>query len=108
MMVINFAVFMSGTHLTTPCSLDFHRIASFHPVSYVDIMYVLFYDVVAAKPVEVVPVSHLIFHLGLAWLSFSHPWGASHPIDLTTDDIAYGTIVNAFNGLEVIGLIMPL
>ena len=50
-------------------------------------MDVLFYDVVAAQPGEVVPVAHLVVHLRLPGLTLPHPDAAAVPVDASQNDV---------------------
>ncbi len=50
------------------------------PVAHVDIVDVLLDDVIAAKPDEMIPVAHLVLHLGLARLARANPDGSAVPV----------------------------
>ena len=65
-------------------------------------------DVVAAEPVEIVPVAHLVFHLGHAFLAVARPNTASGPIDLRAGNLAYHPFLDLIQGLQVAILIVPL
>src|SRR5690606_2425686 len=63
---------------------------------------------VAAQPIEIIPVAHLIFHLGLIRFTGTDPDTTAVPIYLTGNDIAKRAILNTLDRLPVIGLITPL
>ena len=106
--VKNFAKLFASSHFTPASSLCFNGIALFHPVGHVNVVNVLLVDVVAAEPIEIIPVSHLIFHFGLACLAWIVPHAAADPIDTAAHDVANFAVVNAVNGLAVVALVMAL
>jgi len=76
---------------------------------------VLLNDVVAANPDKVIPVAHLIFHLGQFATVFLLQLGARFdpgrravPVNAHGDNVADCTIVKPFDGVEIIGLMTPL
>src|SRR5690606_20131544 len=73
MVVIYFAIFFIGTNLAAAHALRFYRVSSFKPVHHINIMYMLFNNMIAAKPVKIIPVAHLVFHLCLVGLAFFYP-----------------------------------
>src|SRR5262249_10587773 len=79
------------------------------PVEYVDVVDVLFDDVVAADPGVVVPVPHLLRDLG-GHLRPGRPGpeDALHPEAAPRDDVADLTGVNALDRLDVGGLVAAL
>ena len=58
--IVDFAVFLAGAYLATALALGFDGVAAHQPVNNIEVMNVLFGDVVTAEPVEVVPVLSLI------------------------------------------------
>src|SRR5690606_41862228 len=103
--IINLAVLFADTVCPTSRALNRNGIFSFYPVCYINIMNVLFDNVIAAQPVKIIPISHLILHLGLFRLAGADPNAAAVPIHLTRDDIAYRPIPYPFDGLAVVGLV---
>jgi len=79
-------------------------------------MNVLLDDVIAAEPVEHVPVSDLILHLrgGAAQLLRQlgpprlRPDRTAVPVHAHRQDIADGPVMQSFHGLEIVGLMTPL
>ncbi len=69
-----------GPDLATALSLRPNRVSFLHPVRDVEVVDVLLDDVVAAQPVEVVPVAHLVLHFGLSRLPLSHPHALAVPV----------------------------
>lgn len=60
--VKNFAGVGADADFGAAHAVGFDGVAVFEPVDDVEVVDVLFDDVVAANPVEVVPVAHLVFH----------------------------------------------
>ncbi len=67
------AVVGTDPHLPAPDALGFEGVILHGPVDKVEGVDGLLDDQVAAEPVEVVPVAHLILHFGLAWLAWADP-----------------------------------
>ena len=108
MVIKNFSEFLASSYHSTSSSFSFNRISFFHPVCHVNVVDVLLSDMISAKPVEIVPVSHLIFHLSLLWFSRSYPNSTVIPINLSTDDITYFSCMDFCDGFSIIILIMSL
>ena len=113
--VKNLAVVDAGTNLAAAQSLATRRMGALNPVDDVKIVDVLLIDVVAAQPDEVVPVAHLVFHLGelassslLKALAVTHPYAAAVPVGTCGDDIADGTVLNALDDFLIAKLMMAL
>src|SRR5687767_2251899 len=71
--IVNFAILFSCANLTAAHSLSFYRIGAFEPIHHINIMNVLLGDVIATQPVEIIPIAHLVFHLGLTGLAHLYP-----------------------------------
>src|SRR5699024_10291533 len=63
---------------------------------------------IAAQPVEIIPVAHLVLHLILLGLPWPYPPPAAVPVYLTGYYIAHSTVFNPVYGLYIIGLVPPL
>ena len=63
-MVEDIAVVLADAHLAAAHAVGFLRVFAHDPVADVEIVDVLLDDVVAAEPVEEVPVAHLVLQLG--------------------------------------------
>ena len=88
MVIENLAVIRTFSHLAAPHSLGrgWHRTDK--PIGHIDVVDMLFYNMVTADPVEVVPVPHLIFQFGLLRFSGPHPHSAAVPIDLARNNFS--------------------
>ena len=91
------------------------RVTAFEPVDDVEIVDVLFDDVVAADPDEVIPVAHLVFHFGqlASCLLFQFSAGVAPgcvavPIRTHRNDVADCAVLEFFDGVDVAGLVMAL
>src|SRR5690606_30392431 len=73
MVVKYFAIILSFSHFSSAHALRFYRVSSFKPINYINVMNMLFQNMIATEPGEVIPVAHLIFHFCLTGLSFIHP-----------------------------------
>lgn len=70
----DFSEFRAYAVLAAAHALSDDRVFVAHsPVDDVDIVDVLFDDMVAADPVEVIPVAHLVFHFGHAFFAWADP-----------------------------------
>src|SRR5687768_8265911 len=74
MMIINFTMILSFSYLPATHSLCLYRIAAFEPVNYIQVMNMLFNNMITAKPVEIIPVAHLVFHFCLVIFSLLYPY----------------------------------
>src|SRR5205085_4523434 len=73
MVVVVLAVLLARANLAAALALRLGRVGALDPVGDVQVVNVLLGDVVAAEPVEVVPVAHLVLHLGLLGLARADP-----------------------------------
>lgn len=78
------------------------------PVHDIEVMDVLFDDVVTAEPGEIVPVAELPFDIGPAGFTVDDPDFAAVPVGAGFDDIADGAVLEAFNGFDIAGLVAAL
>ena len=106
MVIEDLTVFFSFTNLTPPHPLSFNRMPTFEPVNDIDIMNMLFINMVATKPVKIIPVAHLIFHFGLSGLTWPYPNTIVIPPSLRRSNISYKFF--AFIQFSIRVLIMPL
>src|SRR5215204_5979537 len=107
-MVEDFAVVGALADFATAHAMGADRVTVFDPVGDVHIMNVLLDDVIAAKPNEVVPVAHLVFHFGggapelfLDVLAGFEPRSGAVPIDAHRGDVANRAVMQSLNGFEV-------
>src|SRR5690606_16525475 len=73
-MVKDFSILFSCAHLATTHTLGLNGIATLKPVEDIDVMDMLFRNVIATKPVEIIPVAHLILHFSLTWFTHLNPY----------------------------------
>src|SRR5690606_15577728 len=101
-MIKNFTMLFSCPHHSASGAFRFYRIGSFDPVSHVNVMHVLLNDMVSAEPIEVIPVSHLVFHFSLSRFPWTHPNTSIVPVYLASDDITYRSIIYSVDGFYII------
>ena len=106
--VVDFAVLFADAHLAAAASVSFYGIGLLDPVGNIQVVHVLLDDMIAAQPVEIIPVVHLVFHFGLALFPRVYPQGAHIPIHPGGYDIAYGALLQFFDPLAVNGLVVAL
>ena len=88
---------ISGNRIAPGDGISAHK-----PVDDIDVVNVLLSDVVSAKPVEVIPVAHLVFHFGPAGLARNDPGAACIPPGVTGNDLTDETFfVNFLESSEV-------
>src|SRR5213594_1934339 len=63
-MIENLAVVRTFADLATAHAVRAHWMAFLDPVCHVDVMDMLLDDMIAAEPNEIIPIAHLVFHLG--------------------------------------------
>ena len=68
----------------------------------------LFHDVIAGQPREVVPIAQLPFHVAELGIGVDHPDLATIPITFSVDDIADRPVMQSSNGLLVVSFVPPL
>src|SRR5262249_10542480 len=99
-MVEDLAEFRPGEHLTPAHADGLYRIFFFHdPRAGIQEMDMLLDIEVAREPGEVVPVAHLVEHLGPAGLFGLVPAPAAIVVGQQGHDFAHGTVVEASHGL---------
>src|SRR5690606_3849490 len=106
--IIDFAIILTRTVSPTTRTLNRNRIFSFHPIGNIDIMHMLFDDMVTTKPVEIKPISHLVFHLSLLRFTWANPYPPAVPINLSGNYIADSTILYALDSFSVVRLVATL
>src|SRR5690606_8297575 len=89
MVVEYFSMIFSFPYFPSSHPLGTHREVIFKPVHHIYIMNMLFTDMVAAKPVEIIPVAHLVFHLGHSFFPWPYPYPVTVPPNLGRSNIPY-------------------
>ena len=101
-MVEDVAMFGPRADLPTAQAGDgTNRVIAQDPVHDVQVVDVLFDDVISGEPREVVPVSQLPFHVAPAFLARNDPDLATVPVALGVEDIADRPVLDASNCLLV-------
>ena len=101
--------FVARAPSRSPRCHDFDGVRSHNPVDEIDIVEVLFDDLVAANPDKGVPITVLPFHvapLGVARVGVKN--GAAQVIRVERDDVADGAVVDFIDGLDIFALGVPL
>jgi hypothetical protein len=97
----NFADAGLGPDLPAANACGLHRCAPRDPVAGVDAVDMLLDNVVAAQPNEVVPVVHLILHLGHARLPRAVPDSLRMEVSPGEEQVANGSVVDLADGFSV-------
>ena len=63
-------------------------IECFEPVDDINVMDMLFCNMIATQPYKIIPVTHLVFHFSLFWLAWVHPYTIIIPPCLCRSNIA--------------------
>jgi hypothetical protein len=104
----NLSVIRSFAYESASLSLGSDRVPPFDPVRNVNIVDVLFYDVISAEPIEIVPVAHLILHLCLTRFASPNPHAGTIPVDSRHRNVPYHSILQVLNPPPVTNLIVAL
>ena len=98
----------SNTALTTTKTGCLGYPITRHPQEYVDIVYMLFYNMVTRQPFPVHPVTNHPFHIAPTLFTVSIPKHGLVPIDITTSDFTDITGLNQLVGFYIRTLVMTL
>ena len=94
--------------LATAHAVAFDRKLSLDPVGNIEVVDMLLADLIAANPVEVVPVVDLKFHFGLSRLAVAVPDSAAVPVHPLRNDIANRAVVNPLDRFDIAGFVPAL
>ena len=97
-----------GARLTPAARGGAHGMPTHHPVGNVDVVHVLFHDVVAGGPRVVEPVAELVLGVAPLGLARVAPEPALVPVHLPRDHLTDRTVVDALDGLDVSGVVAAL
>src|SRR5690606_15846374 len=89
MMVEDLTKFFSCSYLTSAHAHSFHGVCTLEPVHDIDIVDMLFDDMIAAEPRAILRLPHLVFHLGVAGPASVHPHTITVPVNLRGSDVAH-------------------
>src|SRR5690606_33119431 len=95
-MVEDLTVIFPRPYLSPSHSLGRDWIFSNKPVGNVDIVDVLFQDMVPAQPIKIIPITHLVLQFGLPWLSFPYPDSPTVPIYLSGNNFSDLIVLDVF------------
>ena len=98
----------SNTALTTTKSGRLGYTQTRHPQEYIDVVYMLFYNVVTRQPFPVHPVTDHPFHITPTLFTVSIPKHRLVPIYITTSDFTYITSLNQLISFYIRTLMMTL
>ncbi len=103
------AIFFGAADLASSLAggFDWH-LALGDPVGDIEVVAVLFEDVVAAHPSEEVPVADLVVEFGFAVLTGIAGAGGAVPVDAAQDKIADFVLVDAIDEVDVTGVVAAL
>ena len=90
-------------HALSRCRVVVHQ-----PVDHIQVVDVLFDDVITAQPIEVIPVSHLIGQFRITRLPRSLPDAVTIPIHATVKQIADDSVLQLLNRLLIGPLVSTL
>lgn len=102
------AVFPVDPNLPSSLALGLHRVSILQPVADIEIVDVLFHNVIAAQPVEVVPVTTLVFEFGLFRFSGVDPHAITIPVTAHQVDIADSAVLQLLDRFDVGSFVPPL
>ena len=80
-MIVDVAVDRISADLSAAVARGFDGVRAKSPIRDVEVVHMLFDDVVAAEPGEVIPVAHLPLHVAPAGLLWMNPDGPLIPVD---------------------------
>ena len=97
MMVKYLTMINSLSNLSSSHSTCRFGVLTYKPISNIEVVNMLFNNMITTEPIKVIPISHLIFHFRLTCFSFSNPHSCTIPVNLTGDNF---TNVSFFNFIE--------
>src|SRR5439155_13789300 len=98
-MVVDVTLGRTGPRLASTQCQRLDGMVVERPVDDVQVVHMLFDDVIPGKPREIVPVPELPFHVAPAVLPLDDPDRSAIPISAHVTDIANGAVVQALDGL---------
>src|SRR5947209_6194503 len=107
-MVVNLSMAFGIADLTATHALGADGMRAFDPVADIDVMDVLFDDVVAREPGEIVPVPDLVVHFRFVREPLDAIARTAIPITAHRHNIAQSAILDAFDHFNVAGLMVSL
>src|SRR5450432_3439486 len=105
-MIKYFTILFPFANLSSAHSLCFYRIAAFEPVYHIEVVNMLFSDMISAKPYKIIPVAHLVFHFSLSFFTRTNPYTIVIPPCLHRSNITNHILTLKQFAVRI--LIMPL
>ena len=107
-MIEDFAIVGSARFLRAAQAMRPDGMPLLHPIDDIDIMNVLFDNVVAAQPRKIIPIIHLELHLVLVRLARMLPGAVAVPVAAHGHDVTDRAVVQPLHGLQITRLMVPL
>ena len=107
-MIEDVAVLRIGAELSSAHAGGLDRRRAKHPVRHVDVVDVLFNDVIAGEPGEVEPVAQLPLGVGPRRLTWAVPQATLIPEHLSREHLADRAVLDTFNRVLIVGLMPTL
>ena len=108
MVIKNLATVRTRSDLPSTLTLCFHRRAVHQPIDDVQVVNVLFANVVPTQPIKVVPVVDLILKLGLIWCSVASPNSIVVPVGSCKHNVANRPIFELCDGCLIARFVVSL
>src|SRR5690606_4737575 len=108
MVVVDLPVVQSSANGPAPHSLGGYGILPDEPVGHVDIVDMLFQDMVPTDPIEIIPIAHLVFQFTLLRGARPHPYPVTVPVHLAGNDLAQASPFQQGQGIDIVFLISAL
>src|SRR5690348_15347813 len=109
MVIEDVSVLLASTDLPAAHALGLDRVRFLNPIANIEIVNMLLTNVVAAKPREEIPVSHLVFQFrqitAVEWLL---GWVSTIPITAEGHEVANSAVANLLNRIEIGRLVAAL
>ena len=107
-MIKNVAVVLAAAHQPSAHADGRRRMSAHDPIADVEVVHVLLDDVVAAEPVEEVPVANLVLHFGERAAVHGPFDRAAVPIAPQHPHLADCAVAQPADGFQVLGVVMAL
>src|SRR5262249_554891 len=85
-----------------------NRVGVHGPVDHVEVVNMLLDDMITAKPGEVIPIAHLVFHIAPFGPAFFHPARTLIPVSPRRHDLTHRAIMNLLKGLQISGAVVAV
>src|SRR4030095_14980841 len=106
-MVVDVTVVLVRPSLASPHAVSFDRAGVQGPVDHVQVVNVLFDDVVAPRPSEIIPIQELPLHVAPFGLAFNYPDYAAIPIRPGINNLSKCAVMDSLNRFLIGLLVTP-